>query len=80
MASRLVALAVVALVLVLVLLLGLVLFPSTLRWPPGCTPIELYDVSGEVTVIPDGEVCELDTWPWYAAARAVPRTSPRGGS
>jgi hypothetical protein len=27
---------------------------------PRCTPIELYDVSGEVTVIPDGEVCELD--------------------
>jgi hypothetical protein len=37
--------------------------PSYLRWPPGCTPIELYDVSGEVTAIPDGEVCELDAWP-----------------
>jgi hypothetical protein len=37
--------------------------PSYLRWPPGCTPIELYDVSGEVTTIPDGEVCELDAWP-----------------
>jgi hypothetical protein len=39
--------------------------PSYLRWPPDCTPIELYDVSGEVTTIPDGEVCELDAWPWH---------------
>jgi hypothetical protein len=52
-----------ALALVLVFMIWTVMAPSYLRWPPGCTPIELYDVSGEVTVIPDGEVCELDAWP-----------------
>lgn len=64
MNRRDVALAVwLALALVLVLMVGALTAPSYLRWPPGCTPIELYDVSGEVTAIPDGEVCELDAWP-----------------
>ena len=63
MDRRNVALALwLALALVLVLMIGALMDPTYLRWPPGCTPIELYDVSGEVTVIPDGEVCELDAW------------------
>ena len=64
MNRRTVALALwLALALVLVAIVGALMAPSYLRWPPGCTPIELYDVSSEVTAIPDGEVCELDAWP-----------------
>ena len=49
----------------LVLMVGAPMAPSYLRWPPGCTPFGLYDVSGEASATSDGEVCELDGWPWH---------------